>query len=238
LRSLEGIELFAGLSKAELGEIEKQVAWYQFAEGEQVFDQESDTLDVYFVVSGRVRILSRITPDREVALAEVSAGDYFGELAAIDGKERSARVVAVEDSELASVESAEFMRTLLTHSVVAVRMLERFAHIIRALDSRVTDLSGMSENQRVMAELIRLARPDPRRMKLFYIPDLPNHKEIATWAGTSREIVAQTIGELARMGVVERRSMSLCIHDWPRLRVLAGAQTGRYRSALSQAPLE
>jgi CRP-like cAMP-binding protein len=154
-------------------------------------------------------------------LANVVAGNYFGELAAIDGKSRSARVVAMEPSVLASVDGPAFIAFMMRYPIVAVRVLERFSRIIRALDSRVTDLSSLSEGQRIMLELVRLAKPDPRRADGFYIPDLPNHREIAGWAGASREAVAQTIGELARMGVVERRNMSLVVRDWEKLQALA-----------------
>lgn len=226
MAGLGNIDLFAGLPADAIAEIEGKVTWHQFAADEQVFDKESDTLEVYFVVAGSVRILSYVRADREVTLANVVAGNYFGELAAIDGKERSARVVAIEDSILASIDGPEFMRFMQKYPLVAVRVLERFARIIRALDNRVTDLSTLTESQRVMVELVRLARPDPRHMDAFYIPDLPNHKELASWTGASREAVAQTIGELARMGVVERRSMSLIVRDWPRLQTLARQSRG------------
>ena len=223
MAGLECIELFKGLSPDAIAEIEGKASWHRFGAGQQVFDKESDTLEVYFVVSGSVRILSYIRPDREVALANVAAGNYFGELAAIDGKERSARVVAIEDTLLASVEGPVFMDFMARHALVAIRVLERFARIIRALDNRVTDLSTLSESQRVMLELVRLAKPDPRRADGYHIAEMPNHKEIASWAGASRETVAQTIGELARMGVVERRSMSLIVRDWAKLKALASA---------------
>ena len=221
MASLGSIDLFAGLSPEAIGEIEALATWHQFAPDEQVFDKETDTLEVYFVVSGSVRIMSYVRPDREVALANVAAGNYFGELAAIDGRGRSARVVAIDDAVLASVDGPAFMDYMSRYPIVAIRVLERFARIIRALDNRVTDLSTLTESQRIMLELVRLARPDPRRVDGFYIPDLPNHKEIASWAGVSREAVAQTIGELARMGVVERRSMSLVVRDWAKLQALA-----------------
>ena len=221
MASLGSIDLFAGLPPEAISEIEALATWHQFAPDEQVFDKETDALEVFFVVSGSVRIMSYIRPDREVALANVVAGNYFGELAAIDGRGRSARVVAIDDAVLASVDGPAFMDFMTRYPAVAIRVLERFARIIRALDNRVTDLSTLTESQRIMLELVRLARPDPRRVDGFYIPDLPNHKEIASWAGVSREAVAQTIGELARMGVVERRSMSLVVRDWAKLQALA-----------------
>jgi CRP-like cAMP-binding protein len=112
---------------------------------------------------------------------------------------------------------------MAAYPLVTERVMLRMAQVIRNLDNRVSDLSALSEAQRIMMELIRLTRPDPRHDGSFYIPDLPNHREIAGWAGTDRDTVARTIGELTRMGVVERRSMSLLVRDWPKLHDMAQA---------------
>lgn len=219
--TLGHVELFAGMPDEAIRDIENAVTWHHFRDGEQVFDRHSDTLEVYFVAQGSVRILSSGRGGQEVTLAEVKAGNYFGELAAIDGKERSARVIAIGDCELASLDGERFVEIMLRYPIIALRVMERFTRIIRSLDDRVTDLSTLSDSQRVYVELVRLAQPDPRRPNGWYVPDVPSHKEMASWTGTSKETVAQAIGELARQGVVERRSMNLLIKDWPRLQLMA-----------------
>ncbi|MGE5504512.1 MAG: Crp/Fnr family transcriptional regulator [Actinomycetota bacterium] len=222
-RGLGRVDLFADLPAEAVREIEGRCNWHRFASGDQVFDKESDTLDVYFVIEGAVRILTTVGDEREVALADVVAGNYFGELAAIDGMKRSARVVATRDSVLASLDGVGFLELMRRWPDIAVKVLARLTRIIRNLDTRVTQLSTQDESQRVMGELVRLAQPDPSRPDAWHIPDLPNHKEIAAWAGTSREVVAQAIGELARDGVVRRKSMGLVICDWARLQLMAKA---------------
>lgn len=218
--ALSRVSLFAGLSADSLREIEGRCTWARFASGEQVFDRESDTLDVYFVIEGAVRILNNAGDDREVALADVLAGNYFGELAAIDGMKRSARVVATKESLLASLDGPSFLALMRDHPDIALRVLERLTRIVRNLDSRVSQLSSQSEQQRIWGELLRLAEPDAAKPDAWHIPDLPNHKEIAAWAGTSREQVAQAIGELARDGIVRRKTMGLVICDLPRLQMM------------------
>ncbi|MBI3445553.1 MAG: Crp/Fnr family transcriptional regulator [Magnetospirillum sp.] len=218
---LARVSLFSNMSEAALGDIEARCNWARVASGQQIFDKDSDTLEVYFVVEGAVRILTTGTEDREVALADVIAGNYFGELAAIDGMKRSARVVATKDSILASLEGPAFLDLMRQYPDIAIKVVERLTRIVRSLDSRVTQLSTQNETQRVWAEILRLAQPDPAKPDSWQIPDLPNHKEIAAWAGTSREQVAQAIGELARDGIVRRRSMGLVICDLPRLQLMA-----------------
>jgi CRP/FNR family cyclic AMP-dependent transcriptional regulator len=222
LAGLDSILLFADLPAETVEKIGKLAQWCEFAADEQVFDKDS-SVDVYFVVSGKVRILRQIEAEREVALADLGPGNFFGELAAIDGGERSARVVTLEPSLLASLDGEAFKAVMRTYPIVAERVMLRMASVIRNLDNRVSDLSTLNEGQRIIAELLRLTRPDPRHEGGFYIPDLPNHREIAGWAGTNRDAVARCIGELTRMGVVERRSMSLMVRDWPKMRDMAEA---------------
>ena len=70
---------------------------------EQIIDSDSDSRDVLFVAGGKVRIVNYSASGREVSLDDVGAGGFFGELAAIDGASRSATVVALEDTIVASL---------------------------------------------------------------------------------------------------------------------------------------
>lgn len=219
-QSLESIQLFADLPPAALDEVEERCRWHHVQADDLVFDRESDCVEVYFVVSGSVRILNAISPDRDVALADIPAGGYFGELSAIDGMRRSARVVALQESLLAALDGRYFIEVLRGHPAVAVRLLEKLSRIIRDLDGRVSQITGQNEQQRIWSQLLRLAEPSDLAGS-WIIRELPNHKEIADWSGTRREQVAQAIGDLAREGVVRRRSRDLVILDLPRLRLMA-----------------
>lgn len=221
---LARVSLFSNMDETALRDIEARCNWSRVPSGSQIFDKDSDTLEVYFVVEGAVRILTNGSDEREVALADVIAGNYFGELAAIDGMKRSARVVATKDSILASLEGGAFLDLMRQYPPIAIRVVERLTRIVRSLDTRVAQLSSQNESQRVWAEILRLSQPDPTKPSAWQIADLPNHKEIAAWAGTSREKVAQAIGELAREGVVRRRSMGLVICDLPRLQLMAATR--------------
>lgn len=220
---LSRIQLFEGLSPDLVAAASGQCRWRRLAAGEPVFDKDGDALDVYFVLEGGVRILTAGPDGREVALADIPAGQYFGELAAIDGLRRSAHAVASSDSAVASLPGPAFVALMRQFPDLAIRVLERLTRIVRSLDSRVTELSTETEAQRIYAQLLRLARPDPASPQSWVIDDLPNHKEIAAWTGATRETVGQIIGELARDGIVRRRGMGLVVADWPRLSLLTKA---------------
>ncbi len=225
-RDLSKIPLFADLAAGELREVAAAAKWHDVSAGETIFDQETDTLEVYCVVEGAVRILT-IVGEREVTLAEIPGGNVFGEIAAIDGKPRSAKAVASVDSVLASIEGAAFIKLMLKYPSIAVKIIQRLARVVRGLDKRVTTLSTLTEEQRVVIELLRISEPDPKIPNGWYIPTMPVHSDLAGWSGTTRDLVAQTIGKLARDGIVKRRGMALVICDWPQMQLLGKVAQAR-----------
>ena len=223
---LSHVSLFSDLAPDEVRDVVSIAKWHHVPAGETIFDQENDTLEVYCVVAGSVRILT-IVGDREVTLAEIPAGNVFGEIAAIDGLPRSAKTVAIVDSVLASIEGPAFVKIMLKYPAIALKIIQRLSRVVRGLDKRVTTLSTLTEEQRVVIELLRIAETDPKIPNGWYIPTMPVHSDLAGWAGTSRDVVAQTIGKLAREGVVKRRGMALVICDWPQMQMLGKVAAAR-----------
>ncbi|MFN9545212.1 MAG: Crp/Fnr family transcriptional regulator, partial [Alphaproteobacteria bacterium] len=95
--TLAGCRLLEGLERTAVAQLEAQCMWRIGREGETVVTRDSDSRDVFFVVKGRCRIVNFSPSGREIAYAIAGPGDYFGEMAAIDGLPRSATVVALED---------------------------------------------------------------------------------------------------------------------------------------------
>ena len=219
--SLRGIRLFMNLPTEEVSSLESRCKWTQYPAGTQILERETDNRDVYFVVRGSVRIVNYSTSGREIALATIEAGSYFGELSAVDGQRRSANVVAATDCTVATITPAIFGRLLVKHPTVAMDVLQRLASIVRVADDRIMDLSTLRAVQRVYVELLRLTDSDVAVPNLWVIRPMLSHSEIASRASTTRETVARVLGQLAHAGVVERKSKALYIRDKERLERLA-----------------
>jgi CRP/FNR family transcriptional regulator, cyclic AMP receptor protein len=215
-KTLEGIGLLKGLPSAVVRELEKKCVWRDCAAHEQVFDRDNDTRDIYFIVSGRVRILNYSLSGREVSFDDVGAGGYFGELAALDGQPRSAAVVAREDTTLASLESGHLLELAVKHPQVAIALLKRMAQMIRSATDRIMGLSTLGAHNRVYAEILRLARESGGKGDMIH--PIPTHSEIASRVSTTRETVARVLGELQHSGLVRRDATSLAVTDVERLR--------------------
>ncbi|MCP5367947.1 MAG: Crp/Fnr family transcriptional regulator [Hyphomicrobiales bacterium] len=211
--SLRKIELYSDLSDRELAEVEKQCSWKRFAAQEQIIDRHSETRDVYFIVNGRVRVVNYSLSGREVTLDDFLAGSPFGELAAIDGEPRSASVMALEPTLLASLSHEHFVRTMQQYPRAAMRLMRHLTRMVRASTDRIMDLSTLGANNRVHAELLRQARDSMDGENTAVIRPIPVHGDMASRVSTTRETVARVMNDLARKGIVERRKDALVILD-------------------------
>ncbi len=214
------VPLFEGLEPAALADIERASRLRRFTAQEQIIDCDSNSVDVFIVVEGQVRVVNYSVSGREIAFDDVTAGGYFGEIAALDGPPRSASVMAVEDSLLAAIPGKVFLEVLSRHPEVAFRVMRRLARIIRSADTRIMDLSTLAAQNRVQAELLRQARPTRSGDDSARIAPIPLHSDIASRVSTTRETVARVLNDLARQGLVKRTKDALIIKDLRRLEAL------------------
>src|SRR5919202_5736551 len=101
LEALRSVPLFASLDDMAARELRDLLKVRDVLHNTPLFIS-GDTGDaMYLIESGRVRISVRDTDGHEVTLAELARGDFFGEMALIDGKRRSADATVIEDARLA-----------------------------------------------------------------------------------------------------------------------------------------
>ncbi len=211
--TLADIDLLSGLKPTELKKIEKSVSYKRYTDHEQIIDRQSVSSDVYFIVEGDIRVVNYSLSGREITLDDLSDGDYFGELAAIDGQPRSASVMALTDSLVASLPKDQFLALLESHPTIAMKVIRRLTEIVRTATDRIMDLSTLAANNRVHADLLRLAKDHMHGGNEAEISPIPLHSDIACRASTTRETVARVLSDLARHGVVERQKEMLLVMD-------------------------
>ncbi|MSO88582.1 MAG: Crp/Fnr family transcriptional regulator [Rhodospirillaceae bacterium] len=217
-KSLDGITLLAGVPAATRRQIEQRCKWRRYTPNEQVIDRHSDSRDVFLIARGRVRVVNYSMSGREVAFDDIDAGGCFGELAAIDGEPRSANVVAVTDSTVAALSPETFTQMLLDHPEIGIRLMRRLARMVRQSTVRIMDLSTLGANNRIHAEILRLAAPTEKSDHSANINPVPLHADIASRVSTTRETVARVLNDLARQGLLQREGDALAICDLRRLR--------------------
>ena len=139
--TLNGNKMLAPLDRAAIARIEALCSWKVVHTNEPIVSRDSDSHDVFFVARGRCRIVNFSPSGREVAYAVAGPGEFFGEMAAIDGLPRSATVVALEDCVLGAITPQAFRDLIEQHPKVAFVIMEKLVRIVRTSDDRIMDLA-------------------------------------------------------------------------------------------------
>lgn len=223
---LEHVALFAGLSQDALQRISRRCGWRSFAAGERVIDYIDPAKDVYFIVAGSVRVSIYSVDGKAVTFSDLAAGDTFGEYVAIDGGARSAAVEARTACRLASMPAATFRELLQAEPSVTFALLRRSVVKVRELTMRVYEFSALAVNNRIQAELLRLANFGVRDGASARIEPAPIHSDIASRTSTHREAVTRELSRLSRTGLVERRGKVLIVTNVDRLAAMVHEVTG------------
>lgn len=183
-----------------------------------ILEEDTDNQNIYFVLMGRVRA-SYISEDgKEISLADIGAGDCFGEFSVIDGGPTAASVVATEDSRIASISRPRFEELLGENRPFVQALLRHLVTKIRQRTRRIVEFSALPVSLRVRAELLRLAKPDPADQDRGTISHPPTQTELAAFISSHREAVAREMAALIRTGTVMRSDRGLIITSLSELR--------------------
>ncbi|WP_082517546.1 Crp/Fnr family transcriptional regulator [Variovorax sp. Root318D1] len=215
--ALRRIALLEGLSDQRLDLLAQQCLWHSVEAGTPLLLRADQQGDVFLLVSGRVRVTTYSANGRQVTFRDPEAGEHFGDIAAIDGGPRSADVVTLEPSVLASLDRAAFMALLREEPVVAERVMRRLASLVRQLSERVIDLSTLGVQNRLHAELLRLARATGVEGNQARLEPAPKHAALASQISTNREQVTRELNVLVRSGVLQKDGKALLVADAARL---------------------
>jgi CRP-like cAMP-binding protein len=191
--------------------------WRNYEAGRRIISRNAADRDVYFLVAGRVRITTYSQGGRQVTFRDFTAGETFGEVAALDGEPRSADVIALEATLLASLAPAHFARLLAEEPALGGRVLKRLARLVRSLSERVIDLSTLGVQNRIHAEILRLAREAGVARNRARLDPGPRHADIASQVSTYREQVTRELSALSKSGIIEKDGAALVVRDVARL---------------------
>ncbi len=104
-----------------------------FKKGNVIFKEQEDGKKMYFIDSGRVKIVKKVG-DSEPTLAILDSGDFFGELALITGNKRVASAVALTDCKLHTMDKEAFESNLLNDKKFMRKILETLAFRVEETD--------------------------------------------------------------------------------------------------------
>ena len=204
MQTLAQIPFFKDANDLDFTKFDRRCNWKRFEEGEVIIDYEDDSSDVYFIITGEVRVLIRTASGKEIILAETKAGQYFGELAGIDGAKRTANVTALTRAELCIVPSTVFREILFTSRSCCDKVLRLLTSRVRELDARLAEHSIFDLKHRLYSELLRLSAPRGGHAEERIVSPPPFHHVLAARIGCRREQITRELSTLAGEGLIEK----------------------------------
>ena len=212
---LQSVSLFFDLSEKELGYIEEKMVSRRYENGNYIFLEESEGEQCFFVAKGSVKVTRLSKDGREVILTMLNAGDFFGEMSLLDGESRSANVIALEETEVLTLNREDFLVVLHDYPTIAIQLVKEMAGRLRKSDRQIASLSLSDAEKRITMCIIRFA-DDQGVIKngKVSIPKTPIQQDIANMAGTSRETVSRALSILEKENLIKRNGRELIILDY------------------------
>jgi CRP-like cAMP-binding protein len=207
---LAGISLFKDTG-VDLAPFEARSRWRHVLPDEVLVDFEDKSSDVYFLVSGEVRVCLRTPSGREVIFGDIRAGQYFGELAALDGTPRSANVTTLTRGEVCVMSSPVFRELVFRSELLIDRVFKLLTGRVRELNGRLMELVVLDLRHRLYSELLRLSVTRTGHQSERVITPPPFHHVLASRIGCRREQVTREFTVLDQEGLIERTRGALVL---------------------------
>ena len=212
---LQSVSIFWDLNEGELGHIADKMVAKHFENGNYIFLEDSEGEQCFFVLEGSVKVTRLSKDGREVILAMLNEGDFFGEMSLLDGESRSANVIALEKTKVLTLDRNDFIAVVNDYPQIAVQLLKELARRLRKSDRQIASLSLSDAEKRIALCIIRFAdEQGVIQNGKVSIPKTPIQQDIANMAGTSRETVSRALGLLEKEDLIERNGKELIILDY------------------------
>lgn len=210
-RLLREIDLFSDLTDREADTVLELMRERTVSRGATVFHQHDSGGGLYLILSGAVKISRTGRDGRDVTVAVLSAGNFFGEMSLLDGQPRSASATALEPTRLLVLDREHFQRHVLAQPRIVAKLLRELSKRLRGADQAIENLALGSVHDRLFHLLGHLARRSPTKGGAAVIERCPTHQELAEMVGSSRETVTRTLAGMERAALIrmERRKLTL-----------------------------
>lgn len=216
---LQELPLLSSLPQVTISHLAQHASERTFAKREIVLQKGESCTSLCFLLDGRLQGLDFTMDAREVGLYFVNPGDYFGEVALLDGQPQPEFVTAVARSRVLYIAQHHIKPILFASPKLAEALCRRLSSRLRAVSEHRRILGLNTPIQRVCAQLQVLCMELPD--KGSHIPNAPTHQELAIMINLSRETVSRVFQLLQGRNIVERNGTDLLIVNLSQLVGLA-----------------
>lgn len=213
--------LFGAADEAAIQSLVRVLRVRRFRRGETIFHQGDPGGALFVVASGSVKVVLPSDEGAEPAIVAIlGAGEFFGELAILDGAAHSATIVAVEPTETLVLHRDAFLGLIDSDAALRRALLASLATEIRRLTGHVEDLHFLDLPGRLASRILRLAESPGAESdgSTVRIPWPYTQSELAGMIGGSRQSVNRMLADLVEQGLVRLERDRLVLVDAGALR--------------------
>lgn len=210
---LRRIHLFADLTDRESDIILDLMREKVVAKGTAIFHQHDAEGGLYLILAGSVKISRTGRDGRDVTVAVLHAGNFFGEMSLLDGQPRSAGATSRETTRLLLLDREHFQRHVLTQARIMAKLLRELSKRLRAADQTIENLALGSVADRLICLFGHLGRRNPLKNGTGFIERAPTHQELAEMVGSSRETVTRALAAMEKEGLLTIEQKRITLHQ-------------------------
>ena len=188
-----GVPLMQGIPEDMSRWAVSQCRWKNYDAHDLIVDYGDESNEVLFIVTGQVRVLMSSAYGRHVILNHLDKGDFFGEMSAIDGRSRSASVIALFNSEICIMPGDVFVKIATQVPEIALRVMEKLTERVRTINERLAEQAFLTARQRLCAELLRQSRPRSGHEGQRIVSPPPIQEDLANLISSRREVVSREL---------------------------------------------
>ncbi len=209
---LRQVPLFEGLDDEQLDAIALVTITRRFDKHQVIILAEEEGDALFIISSGQVKVSIVSEDGREVIISLLGTGSVFGELSLLDGKPRSANVVATENTDLYMLRRSDFLQLVYKVPQIAVGLLAELAARLRKTDRKIGGLALLDVTSRISETLLQLADEHGTETDDgVLLKGRPTHQQIANMSGTTRETVSRVLKRLEKQGYISTEGRTITI---------------------------
>ncbi len=214
---LSQIPIFASLGNEDRASLAERIVRQSFPKGSTLFRRGEPGNALYIIIRGQIRIFASTRQGNEITLALLGPGEFFGEMALLDGEPRSANAEAAEETEVHFLDRDNFF-SFLMHKESALRaILRALSQRLRRTDDLLAEAYFLQISHRLARKLVELqertATGDGASRPLRV-----TQRELAGMIGATRESVNKELNVLRKKGLVQTSRNRITILDLDRLK--------------------
>ncbi|MCL5808815.1 MAG: Crp/Fnr family transcriptional regulator [Deltaproteobacteria bacterium] len=214
---LSQIPIFSSLGDEDRSNLTERIDRQSFAKGSVLFRRGEPGNALYIIIRGQIRIFASTRQGNEITLALLGAGEFFGEMALLDGQPRSANAEATEDTELHFLDRDNFF-SFLMHKESALRaILCALSRRLRRTDDLLTEAYFLQISHRLARKLVELHEGAATAGGAPH-PLCITQMKLAGMIGATRESVNKELNVLRKKGLVQTSRNRITILDLARLK--------------------